>query len=145
MREPDDDTLLFFDAHRDALPLFAALEETIFERFPEAKKRVQKTQITYYHRHVFACVSFARVKRRAELPEGWLTLTLGLPYPLESGRVAVKTEVYPGRWTTHFVIGSKEELDGNGWNRPTLFPRAREGFAHETSPLDAANAPFPGG
>ena len=112
MREPDDDTLLFFDAHRDALPLFAALEETIFERFPEAKKRVQKTQITYYHRHVFACVSFARVKRRAELPEGWLTLTLGLPYPLESGRVAVKTEVYPGRWTTHFVIGSKEELDG---------------------------------
>ena len=34
------DTLLFFDAPRDALPLFAALEETIFERFPEAKKRV---------------------------------------------------------------------------------------------------------
>ena len=112
MREPDDDTLLFFDAHRAALPLFAALEEWIFERFPEAKKRVQKTQITYYHRHVFACVSFARVKRKAELPEGWLTLTLGLPYPLESERVAVKTEVYPGRWTTHFVIGSKEELDG---------------------------------
>ena len=85
MREPDDDTLLFFDAHRDALPLFAALEEWIFERFPEAKKRVQKTQITYYHRHVFACVSFARVKRKAELPAGWLTLTLGLPYPPRIG------------------------------------------------------------
>ena len=26
MREPDDDTLLFFDAHRYALPLFAVLE-----------------------------------------------------------------------------------------------------------------------
>ena len=111
MREPDDDTLLFFDAHRAALPLFAALEEWIFERFPEAKKRVQKTQITYYHRHVFACVSFARVKRKAELPEGWLTLTLGLPYPLESERVAVKTEAYPGRWTTHFVLSRAEELD----------------------------------
>ena len=97
MREHELDTLLFFDAHRAALPLFAALEETIFERFPETKKRVQKTQITYYHRHVFACVSFARVKRKAELPETWLTLTLGLPYPLKSERVAVKTEVYPGR------------------------------------------------
>ena len=112
MRVPDDDILLFFDAHRAALQLFAALEEWIFERFPEAKKRVQKTQITFYNSHVFACVSFARVKRKAEQPAGWLTLTLGLPYPLESERVAVKTEVYPGRWTTHFVIGSKEELDG---------------------------------
>ena len=111
MRELDWDTLLFFDVHRPALALFAALEEKIMERFPEVKKRVQKTQITYYQRHVFACVSFARVKRKAELPETWLTLTLGLPYPLESERVAVKTEAYPGRWTTHFVIGSEEELD----------------------------------
>ena len=111
MRELDWDTLLFFDAHRPALALFDALEAKIMERFPEAKKRVQKTQITYYHRHVFACVSFARVKRKAELPETWLTLTLGLPVPLESERVAVKTEAYPGRWTTHFVIGSEEELD----------------------------------
>ena len=111
MRELDVDTLMFFDAHRAALPTFAALEEKIFERFPETKKRVQKTQISYYHRHVFACVSFARVKRRAELPETWFTLTLGLPYPLESNRAAVKTEAYPGRWTTHLVIGSEEELD----------------------------------
>ena len=112
MQELEMDTLLFFDAYPYALSLFAALEKTIFERFPEAKKRVQKTQITYYRRHVFACISFARVKRKAELPKTWLTLTLGLPYPLESDRVAVKTEVYPGRWTTHFVIGSQEELDG---------------------------------
>ncbi len=112
MQELEMDTLLFFDAYPYGPSLFAALETTIFERLPEAKKRVQKTQITYYRRHVFACISFARVKRKAELPKTWLTLTLGLPYPLESDRVAVKTEVYPGRWTTHLVIGSKEELDG---------------------------------
>ena len=111
MREADPDTLLFFDAQPAALPLFLTLEEKLFARFPEAQKRVQKTQITYYHRHVFACVSFARVKRKAELPETWLTLTLGLPYPLDSARVAVKTEAYPGRWTTHLVLGSREELD----------------------------------
>ena len=107
----DTDTLLFFGGHPAALPLLEALEEKLAARFPEAEKRVQKTQITYYHRHVFACVSFARVKRKAALPENWLTLTLGLPYALDSARVAVKTEVYPGRWTTHFVIGSPDELD----------------------------------
>ena len=111
MRELDMDTLMFFDAHRDALPIFTVLEDKLIEHFPEMKKRVQKTQITYYHKHVFACVSFARVRRKAELPESWLTLTLGLPYALDSERVAVKTEVYLGRWTTHFVIGSPEELD----------------------------------
>lgn len=112
MQELDLDTLQFFDGHRSALPLYAALEAKLFERCPEAKKRGQKTQITFFHKHVFACVSFARVRRRAELPEPWLTLTLGLPFPLDSERVAVKTEAYPGRWTTHIVIGSERELDG---------------------------------
>lgn len=112
-------TLLFFDGCRSALPLFEALEAKLFEAFPEAEKRVQKTQITYSHRHVFASVSFARVRRKAELPEPWLVLTLGLPYPLESERVAVKTEACPGRWTTHIVIGSENELDEEllGWLR----------------------------
>ena len=141
------DTLQFFDAHRAALPLFAELEKTIFERFPEARKRVQKTQVTYYCRHVFACVSFARVKRKAELPETWLTLTLGLPYPLESERVAVKTEAYPCRWTTHFVIGSKEELDGEllEWlEQAYAFSESKGGVKHETGPLDTENTSFPG-
>ncbi len=111
MRETDTDTLLFFNDRPAALPLFSALESELLRRFPETKKRVQKTQITYYTRFVFACVSFARVRRKAELPETWLTLTLGLPFPLESERVAVKTEVRPGRWTTHIVIGAEEELD----------------------------------
>ena len=111
MWELDTDTLMFFDRHPEALPLFVALEGKIMARFPETKKRVQKTQITYFHRHVFACISFARVKRKAELPESWLTLTLSLPCPLQSKRVAVKTEPYPGRWTTHIVLGSEKELD----------------------------------
>ena len=41
----------------------------------------------------------------------------GLPAPLESARVAAKTEPYPGRWTTHFVISSPSDLDEEmfGW------------------------------
>ncbi len=111
VRDLDSDTLLFFNEHPAALSLFAALEERLFACFPEAQKRVQKTQITYFRQHVFCCVSFARVRRKAELPETWLTLTLGLPYALDSARVAVKTEVYPGRWTTHIVLGAEKDLD----------------------------------
>lgn len=111
VRDWDADTLLLFNTQPSALPLLASLEDVIFTRFPETKRRVRKTQISYFHRHIFACISFARVKRKAELPRTWLTLTLGLPYPLESPRVAAKTEAYPGRWTTHIVLGTPEELD----------------------------------
>ena len=111
MRELDADTLMFFDQHMDILPLYQAFEEVLFDSFPVVNKRVQKTQITFYNRHVFACVSFARVKRKAELPMRYMVITLGLPAPLDSERVAVKTEPYPGRWTHHFVVSTAEELD----------------------------------
>ncbi len=104
MRETDGDTLLFFAGHPASLPLYLCLEEKIITLFPQAQKRVQKTQITFFHRHVFACVSFARVRRKQEQPEGSVVLTLSLPSPLESPRAAVQTEPYPGRWTCHLVI-----------------------------------------
>ena len=50
-------------------------------------------------------------KKKAELPDDYFVLTLGLSAPLESDRVAAKTEPYPGRWTTHFVISSPSDLD----------------------------------
>ncbi len=107
----DTDTLLFFDKNPSALLLYEEFETKIFELFPAAKKRVQKTQISFSNRHIFVCVSFARVKKKAELPNPYFVITLGLPYPLDSDRVAVKTEPYPGRWTTHIVIGNTDEID----------------------------------
>ena len=119
MREPDISTLMFFDTYPDAVPIYLRFEETIYFVFPDVNQRVQKTQITFSNRHVFACVSFARVKKKAELPDPFLVITLGLPYPLDSERVAVKTEPYPGRWTTHIVVGSPDEIDEEliGWVR----------------------------
>ena len=70
MQELDLDTLLFFDGHHAALDLYQTFEPMLLDAFPNVNKRVQKTQITFYNRHVFACVSFARVKRKAELPGG---------------------------------------------------------------------------
>ena len=111
MREPDSDTLMFFVGHREALELYRIFEDALYSSFSNVNKRVQKTQITFFNRHVFACVSFARVKRKAELPEGYMVITLGLPAPLDSERIAVKTEPYPGRWTHHIVVSRPEELD----------------------------------
>ncbi len=111
MKEPGTDTLQFFDKHPDALPLYLCFEEALCSVSPHLEKRVQKTQITFSNRHVFACVSFSRVKKKADLPVPYIVITLGLPYSLESERVAVKTEPYPGRWTTHIVIGTVNEID----------------------------------
>lgn len=115
MYQPQSDELLFFDRHTAALPLYEAFAGTLLARFPATSTRVQKTQITFSNRHVYACVSLSRVKRKAELPAPYLVVTLGLPYPLDSGRVAVKTEPYPGRWTTHIVVGTQAELDDEFW------------------------------
>lgn len=111
----NQDELMFFDGHTGALPLYEAFSEKLLRQFPATSTRVQKTQITFSDRHVYACVSFARVKKKAELPDPYLVVTLGLPYPLNSDRVAVKTEPYPGRWTTHIVVSRPEELDGPFW------------------------------
>lgn len=111
MREADPATLNFFDGHRDAFDLYQRFEDLLYDTFEDVNKRVQKTQITFYNCHVFACISFARVKRRAMLPKGYMVLTLGLNAPLDSERVAVKTEPYPNRWTHHFVLSKPEELD----------------------------------
>ncbi len=111
MRELDADTLTFFDGRPEALDLYLAFEDLLRDSFSNVNRRVQKTQITFFNRHVFACVSFARVKRKAELPERYIVVTLGLPAPLASDRVAVSTEPRPGRWTHHIVVGAPEELD----------------------------------
>ncbi len=123
MREPDLDTLVFFGGHQDVLERYQSFEGLMYDGFPYMNKRVQKTQITFSNRHAFACVSFARVKRKAELPKGYFVITLGLPAPLESDRVALMTEPYPGRWTHHIVINRPEELDEE------LFSWIRDAYA----------------
>ena len=120
MQEPDTATELFFEGHGAALPLYMLCEERLLATFPNTRKRVQKTQITFVNRHVFACVSFARVKRKTEMPSPYLVITLGLPYPLESERVAVKTELIPadGRRTSWWVPQTSLTTSSSvGWRR----------------------------
>ena len=103
--------LTFFDKRPEMYDLYESLESAITESYPSVNIKVQKTQITFSNRRVFACVSFMRPLKKSELPSSYFVITLGLPYPLDSGRAAVKTEPYPGRWTTHIIINSQEELN----------------------------------
>ena len=103
-------TLFFFDRHQASYPIYECFQQKLLARFPESRIKVQRSQISYYNRHLYACVSFLKVKK-AERPDDYFVLTLGLPAPLDSDRVAAKTEPYPGRWITHFVISSPSDLD----------------------------------
>lgn len=111
MESVRQDALLFFGRHSAAFPLCEALTEKLLSAFPQTVIRVQKTQMAFSGRHVYACVSLLRVRKKAEMPDPYIVVTLGLPYPLDSDRVAAKSEPYPGRWTTHIVIGAPEEID----------------------------------
>ena len=111
MDDVPQNAMLFFDQHPESYPLYGAFYEKLMSHFPEAKAKVQKSQISFYNRHLFACVSFLRAKKKADLPERYFVLTLGLSEPLDSDRVAAKTEPYPGHWTTHFVISETADLN----------------------------------
>lgn len=82
----------------------------ILSALPETQVQVQKTQITLKHRHVFAALSLPR--RSRDRKDHKLTLTLGLAHRLDSPRVDIATEPYPGRWTHHLPVSTPEDLDG---------------------------------
>ena len=97
----DENILLFFDQDPDALPLYES----------DVRIKVQKTQITFYNSHLFACVSFAKVRKAAERPDSYIVVTFGLEHRAESPRIDIATEPYPNRWTHHILISEPEEID----------------------------------
>ena len=103
--------LQFFDIHPDALPLYETLREKVFQKVPEMRIEVKKTQISFFDRYMFAAVSFTPVRRVKDRPRPFITLSFGLPMKKESSRIDISTEAYPGRWTHHVTIGKQEEID----------------------------------
>ena len=118
MRETDNDTLLFFGGHSDALDLYLRLEALLYESFPDVEKRVQKTQISFYDDRVYACASLTPVRRRAERPDPFLTVTFGSDVPIASSRL-VCVPIRPNRYTHHAMIGRVADIDSAllGWLR----------------------------
>ena len=105
-----DDALLFFNTKPEMLSLYKSIESAIYSEFEDARVKVQKTQISFYNKHLFACVSLPLRKVKG-WPASCLVFTLGLNRKLENPRVAYVAEPYPGRWTHHILIQNEEEID----------------------------------
>lgn len=85
----DGKALLFFQQDMEALPLYEQLESLILDRIPDVQIKVQKSQISFYNRHMFACVSFAKVRKAKERPDHYIVVTFGLDHRLDSPRIDV--------------------------------------------------------
>ena len=107
----ESDLLFFFDGKPLELGLYQALFARMEAAFPDAAVKVQKSQISFYQRHLFAAASLP-VRRKKTWPEHCLVVTVGLHRRLDSPRVAVAVEPYPGRWTHHILLTAAEEADG---------------------------------
>ena len=86
--------LRFFDSQPDALPLYEMLEARILNEIPDVTIKVQKTQISFYNRHLFACVSFAKVRKAKDRPDVYIVVTIGTQTRIDSPRIDVATEPY---------------------------------------------------
>ncbi|MBS5521962.1 MAG: hypothetical protein KHX56_06785 [Clostridiales bacterium] len=113
----DTDTLLFFEGHMAALPLYEKLAKRVLSEVDNVRIKVQKSQISFYNKHMFACVSFARVRKKKDCPENYIVVTFGLKHKVESPRIDIVTEPYPNRWTHHLLISRLDEIDEElmGW------------------------------
>lgn len=113
MKLPDhyeDDMLRYFEGHPEELTLYEALFARMSAVVPEASVKVQKSQISFYGRHLFAAVSLP-VRRKKDWPRHCLLVTFGLVHRVDHQRIAVAVEHYPNRWTHHVVVSSIEEMD----------------------------------
>ncbi len=113
------DLLFFFDGKPTSLALYLTFEEKVLAMCPDAAVKVQKSQISFFNRHMFACASLLPVRKARDRPKEWLTVTFGLNRRVKSPRIDAASEPCSNRWTHHVLIASEDELDGElmGWIR----------------------------
>ena len=105
------DVLFYFHERSMEHSLYEILEARMEEAFPDATVKVQKSQISFYARHLFAAASLP-VRRKKGWPAHCLLVTFGLSHRVDHPRIAVAVEPYPNRWTHHVVVSEPEEIDG---------------------------------
>ena len=106
----DIDEIAFFDKMPSALSLYEAVRDVICSEFEDVTVKVHKTQISFSNKHGFAFISLP-YRRGKGRPDVYIIFTLGLNRKLEHPRVDQAVEPYPGRWTHHVIIQSKDEID----------------------------------
>lgn len=53
----EQDIVHFFDQHMDSLPLYEAFESRVRKEITDIRIKVQKTQISFYNRHLIDAAS----------------------------------------------------------------------------------------
>ena len=106
----DSDLLFYFDGKPLELSLYQRLFAAMEQAFPDASVKVQKSQISFYGRHLFAAASLP-VRRKKGWPEHCLMVTFGLDHRENHSRITVATEPYPNRWTHHVLVSERREID----------------------------------
>ncbi|MEQ2456303.1 DUF5655 domain-containing protein [Flavonifractor hominis] len=110
------DLLFFFQDRPLELSLYERLAAALAAALPGLRVKVQKSQISFYGRHLFAAASLP-LRRKKDWPRQCLLVSFGLGFRLDSPRIALSTEPYPRRWTHHVVVARPEEIDEEllGW------------------------------
>lgn len=104
------DILRYFSATPTEQALYELLVRQMDACMPEASVKVQKSQISFYDRHLFAAASIP-LRRKKDWPNTCLLVTFGLSHRVEDPRIAVAVEPYPNRWTHHVLISEPDQID----------------------------------
>lgn len=102
--------LMLWDKWKQLLPLYEVLKKYLLEAYPDMKIKVSKSQISFYNRHMFAMVS-PPIRRKKDWPKEFIMVSFGLPYRIESSRIAMSVEAYPNRWTHHVIVENADAID----------------------------------
>lgn len=105
------DLLLYFVGHDTEYTLYRELMSVLEPLLPENfSVRVQRTQISFYGKHLFGAASVP-IRRKKNWPPDCLMVTFGLEHRVDSSRIAVATEPYPNRWTHHLLLTAPAQID----------------------------------
>ena len=105
------DLLLYFEGHDTEYTLYRKLMSVLEPLLPENfSVRVQRTQISFYGKHLFGAASVP-IRRKKNWPPDCLMVTFGLEHRVDSPRIAVAIEPYPNRWTHHLLLTEPSQID----------------------------------
>lgn len=104
------DEWMFWEPWIQLRPLYEAFKEKLLAAYPDMRIKVSKSQISFYNRYMFAMVS-PPIRRKKDWPKAFLMVSFGLPYPIDSPRIAMRVEAYPNRWTHHVMVETVDAID----------------------------------
>ncbi len=100
----------FFTRKPEAVETVRMFLHGVLERWPETEIVTQKSQVGVRCPRPFCALWVPGKRIRGKASPG-AALSLFLPRPLETERLIMAVEPYPGRFTNHLLLSSPEEVD----------------------------------